>query len=232
MALPIQAAPKYKTTLPVSKRDVEYRPFLVKEQKILLIAQETENQEQIVAAVKNLILSVTEGEVDPNDLTAVDMEWLFLKVRAVSIGESSKISVKCEQCDFSTPVELNLNDVVVEGEIAEDNRIMLNDFVGVRVNLPNMKVLEKISSLPQSEQLFGILKSSIEMIFDQDNVYYTNEIEPEDLDDFIDSLTFQQLSNLGEYFDNAPRLVTDINYTCGDCGKQNSKELTGLQNFF
>jgi len=232
MALPIQAAPKYKTTLPVSKRDVEYRPFLVKEQKVLLIAQESENQEQIIASVKNLILAVTEGEVDPNDLTAVDMEWLFLKVRTVSVGESSKISVKCGDCDYSTPIELNLNDVVVEGELAEDNRIMLNDFVGVKVSLPSMKVLEKNSSLPQSEQLFGILKSSIEMIFDQDNVYYTNEIEQEDLDEFIDSLTFQQLANLGEYFDNAPRLVADVQYTCGDCGKQNKKELQGLQNFF
>lgn len=232
MALPIQAAPKYKTLLPVSKKTVEYRPFLVKEQKILLIAQESENQEQIIGAVKNLILSVTEGEVDPNDLTAVDMEWLFLKVRSASVGESSKISVKCGYCDFSTPVELNLDDVVVEGEIAEDNRIMLNDFVGVKVYLPTMKILEKISNMPQSEQLFAILKSSIEMIFDQDNVYYTNEIEPEDLDDFIDSLTFQQLANLGEYFDNAPRLVTDVSFQCGDCGKQNTKELQGLQNFF
>jgi len=232
MALPIQAAPKYKTVLPVSKKTVEYRPFLVKEQKILLIAQETEDQEQIVSSVKNLLLSVTEGEVDPNNLTAVDMEWLFLKVRAVSIGESSKISVKCGHCDFSTPVELDLNDVVVEGEVPEDNRIMLSDIVGVKVSLPTMTVLEKVSSLPQSEQLFGLLKSSIEMIFDQENVYYVSEIEPEDLDDFIDSLTFQQLSNLGEYFDNAPRLVIDVSFQCGDCGKQNTKELQGLQNFF
>lgn len=234
MALPIQTAPKYKTVLPVNKETVEYRPFLVKEQKILVLAQESEDNEQIVESVKQLLRSVTDNKVEPNKLCSVDMEWLFLKVRSVSIGETASVMITCENdsCKTSNKVELNLESAEVEGSLPEDNNVMISDSVGVKLDLPSLKTLSSITNLDASQQLFEILKSSMVMIFDENNVYHCSEVDTEDLDEFVESLTFEQLGKLGSFFDDAPSLTITSNFQCTNCQTNQSKVLRGIQNFF
>lgn len=232
MALPIQPAPKYKTTLPFSKEEVEYRPFLVKEQKILMIAQESEDQTQILDSIKELLKSVTDNKVDPNDLTAIDMEWLFLKVRTVSIGETSTLMIKCDDCNFATKVDLDLNSVKIEGEVPENDAVMINSEVGVKLSLPSVETLQNITKMEQSLQLFTILKSCMVQIFDSENVYHCKELDQEDLDEFVESLTFQQLGTLGQFFDGAPKAVLEADFTCESCNKKQLKKLEGIQSFF
>ena len=136
MALPKQSSPKYKCVLPSDGREVEYRPFLVKEQKVLLLAQEQENDEAMFKAVQDLIGSVTDGEVKPQRLPVIDMEYLFLKIRSKSVGETANIRVTCNdpKCDGTGEAVVNLDDVEVVGE-APETKIMINDEIGVELRL-------------------------------------------------------------------------------------------------
>jgi hypothetical protein len=232
--LPINMAPKYTTLLPTSGLNVEYRPFLVKEQKSLVLAKEGNEEEQTMKAIKDLLRSVTEGKVEPNDLPVVDMEWLFLKVRSVSVGETAKVNLQCQQTDCvgSGETTINLEEVVTEGSLPEDATIMITDTVGVKVRVPSVGMLEGVVGMQPELQSIEILKKSLVQIFDEDSIYHCNELSNEEVDGFVDNLTFGQLTKLGEFFDDLPKLTYNARYKCDVCGTVNNKKLEGLQSFF
>lgn len=234
MGLPIQATPKYTTMLPASGREVEYRPFLVKEQKILVLARESEDSNQIMKAIKDLIESVTDGKVNADDLPMVDMEWLFLKIRSVSVGETAQIVLPCEQegCSGSGDVTVNLEKVAPQGKMPDDATIMITDTVGVKLSIPSVGMLSNIKATTPEEQAIEVLKKSLLQVFDEDSVYHCNELSDDEITDFIEGMTFGQLQTLGEFFDDLPRLVYDAKYKCESCGTVNEKSLEGLQSFF
>lgn len=234
MALPIQSAPTYTTTLPSNGEEVKFRPFLVKEQKILIIAKESDDSTQVLNSIKELIKSVTFDKIDPDNIPTVDLEWLFIKVRSVSVGETSKIILACQHddCDGSGDVTINLEEVEIENSAPEDTNVMINDQVGINLRYPTLKDLNDLQSIPESEQASEIVKRSMVYIFDQDNVYQCSELTRQELDEFTDSLTFGQLGLLGEFFDKLPKLVYNVKYKCNMCEKQNLRKLEGLQSFF
>ena len=166
MGLPIQTTPTYKCVLPSSGREVKYRPFLVKEQKILSIAKESEDQKQIFNAIKDLIESVTFGEVFVDDLAVMDLEYLFLKTRSASVGETTTINTSCSDtsCGGRVTLKINLDEIEPKGELA-DNKIMINDNVGVTLRPP---VVKNIKSLGNGEEadVVEILTACIDSIFD------------------------------------------------------------------
>ena len=132
MPLPVLEAPTYNLVVPSTKKKLKYRPFLVKEEKILMIAQESENETQILQAVKEIIKSCTFSKIDVNNIPMYDIEYIFLKIRAKSVGEVVSFQLKCEECGEYNKVEVNLEDVQVqfpENEI--DPNIQLNDSIGV-----------------------------------------------------------------------------------------------------
>ncbi len=235
MALPIQTAPKYTAVLPSDGREVKYRPFLVKEQKLLLIAQEEENDAKIFEAVKDLIRSVTFGEVEPNELPLIDMEYLFLKIRARSVGETAKISVGCNdpECDpkGSGETVVNLDDVEVVGDEPE-YKIMINDEVGIELAYPKVKDIEGLDKLDQGTQTIEMLKRSIVSIFDENQVYMAVDTSEQELTEFVENLTVSQLEDVTKFFDAIPRLQKEVVAECKLCGKDIKKKVVGLQNFF
>jgi len=235
MGLPIQSAPTYSCVLPSNGTEVKFRPFLVKEQKILTIAKETDDQNQIINAIKELIDAVTFGKVDANKLAMADLEYLFLKVRCISVGETSKVTTSCSdtECKGSVTLTVNLDEIEMEGESPE-NTIMISDDVGVILSWPTVKSVKKVGpSKGNDEQMaIDIMKENIVSIFDGENVYESNEISSADLDEFVDNLTFQQLGKIGEYFDALPKLSKEVEGQCNICKSTTKRTLEGLNSFF
>jgi hypothetical protein len=233
MGLPIQSAPTYKTVLPSDGREVKFRPFLVKEQKVLMLAKEGEDKTESLEAVKNMINDVTFGEIDANDLAMIDLEWLFIQIRTKSVGESATVKMKCLEDDCSGTGEafINFEEVEVKGEIL-DNTIMVSDDVGVVLRLLKVEDTKDVQDMPENEVIFYLLNKSIDRIFDAESVYERTDISDADVDEFIENLTFAQLGQLSEYFEKTPKLTKEVSFKCEICGTQQSRVLEGLQNFF
>jgi len=237
MALPIQSAPTYKCTLPSDGREVTFRPFLVKEQKVLVIAKEGEDQSRSLASIKQMIKAVTAFEenewLDVEKLPMFDIEYLFIKIRAVSVGETVKLNLPCKDkdCNGSGEVTINLDEVQVTKSKGIEPKVMINDNLGVVLRYPDWGLMEQVNKMPADQQPFEMLKQCITEIFDEENVYDTDDVSKQELNEFVDSLTFPQMEQLGAYFDDMPKVYMDVDFTCS-CGKKQSRTMEGLQSFF
>jgi|TARA_B100001094_G_scaffold297697_1_gene321008 hypothetical protein len=234
MALPIQATPTYVTVLPVSGFEVEYRPFLVKEQNILVQAKEGDDAKRTMQSVKKLLQAVTNDSIVIEDLPTTDMEWLFIQVRKVSVGETSKLMFPCGNttCSETADLTLNLDDIRAEGEVPEDETVMITDKVGLTLSVPTVSHVEDIAELDEQNQAVELIKQSIVNIFDEEQVYEGADLTREERNEFVDSLTFPQLELLGGWYDGLPKLTHTIEWTCAGCGEENKTKLEGIQNFF
>ena len=232
MGLPIQSTPTYKCVLPNSGEEVSYRHFLEKEQTLLTRARESEDQKQIFNAIKTLIEGVTFNKVVADDLAVIDLEWLFLKVRSVSVGETSTVNVGCydKECNGSVKLTVNLDEITVTETNEIDNKIMINDNVGIILSAPIVKDVGGMSE--DKNDIVEILKVCIESIFDEENVYEANETSDKDLDEFIGSLTFQQLELMSSWFESLPKLSHKVSGKCGVCDKTTTRTLEGIASFF
>lgn len=232
MALPKQTAPKYTCILPSDGREIEYRPFLVKEQKVLLLAQEQEDDAAMFRAVQDLITNVCE-DVKSETLPVIDMEWLFLKIRSKSVGETANIKLSCTdpKCDGHGEAVVNLDDVEVVGDRPE-SKIMLNDEIGIEMRYPRVSDVNQVQGKDQATQTLEMLKNSIVTIFDEENVYPTADASTNELNEFVEGLTMQQLEKITAYFDSIPSLQLDVESKCTTCGRELKTTAKGINSFF
>ena len=237
MALPIQSAPKYTISLPSDGKEVKFRPFLVKEQKLLMLAQEENDEGKTMEAIKDLIRTVTFQEVEPATLPIIDMEYLFLKIRAKSVGETANIKLTCN--DASCPDEsrgtgetvVNIDEVEVVGDEPE-MKIMINDEIGIEFRYPTVGDMGGVEQLDQGSQTVEVIKKSIKSIYTEEDDFLAKDTSDKELTEFVENLTVQQLEKLGCFFQSLPRLQKDVSAKCNTCGKPIEKVLIGLQNFF
>ena len=233
MALPKQSAPKYTCILPSDGTEVEYRPFLVKEQKNLLLAQEQDNEKAMFKAVQDLIESVTFGKVKTQAMPVIDMEYLFLKIRSKSVGETANIKVTCTDpnCDGTGEAVVNLDDVEVVGD-EPDTKIMISDELGVELRYPRIMDLEKSQGLDPAASTIEMLKNSMVTIFDEEEVYTVADASTNELNEFVESITMTQLELLTEFFNSIPALEIDVESQCNKCQRDITTKLRGLNSFF
>lgn len=232
MALPKQSAPKYTCILPSDGREIEYRPFLVKEQKVLLLAQEQEDDAAMFRAVQDLITNVCE-DVKSETLPVIDMEWLFLKIRSKSVGETANIKLSCTdpKCDGHGEAVVNLDDVEVVGDQPE-SKIMLTDEIGIELRYPRVSDVNQVQGKDQATQTLEMLKNSIVKIFDEENVYPTADASTNELNEFVEGLTMQQLEKITAYFDSIPSLQLDVESKCTTCDRELKTTAKGINSFF
>ena len=234
MGLPIQKAPKFKCKLS-DGRTVNFRPFLVKEQKYLIIAKESTDNEEILDAVKNLINAVTDGEVDAEKLPIYDLEYLFLNIRAKSVGESVEVALFCQEpdCEGSGRTNVNLTEVEIVQNKEVDSKHMISETTGVTLRYPTTKQLAKVDGIKdEGDKIIELLKFGIETIFDGEDIYYADDISDSELVEFIESLTLEQLESLNEFYESIPSVSKEVSYKCDSCGVVNNTVLKGLSNFF
>ena len=228
MALPKISVTTYETTLPSTEKIIKFRPFLVKEEKILLTAMEDGEQSTMLNATKNIIKNCVEGEIDPDKLPLFDIEYLFLQLRSKSIGETAEIGLKCE-CDenATTKVSINLDKVKVSKHKNHDRKIMINKDVGVMMSYPQMTTVGI-----ESQDGMKIVKDCIEMIFTENETHERGTFSDEELDEFIESMDTKQFAKIKEFFDTMPKLQHKVKYKCDKCGEDKEITLQGLDSFF
>jgi hypothetical protein len=233
MALPIQTAPTYTCTLPSTGETVKYRPFLVKEQKFLLLAKDG-NPDEIVQSVINLIKATTFDKIDVESLTMFDLEYLFVKIRSKSVGETQQVKLMCSnnECKYATDVAINLDEVEV-GEIPDINKtFMLTDDVGVELKFPSGIKMASVEGQEIQSQYETLLINCIDKIFDSENVYNAADFSEEEIKDFVENLTLAQTEQFQSFFESIPSVHKEAQWTCESCGTENSLTLRGLNSFF
>ena len=245
MGLPRLNTVEYFETLPISKIEVKYRPFNVGEQKVLLQAMEEGETKAISNAMISLIRlcsDLQDSKMKIEQLSNTDLEWLFIKIREKSVGETTKVLLGCHdqpKCDGRTGVDIDFNLLKIDGEVL-DNRIQLTDNIGVVLRIPSFSDVERVleRGMPQNEEglsmtiIFKLLNKCILQIFDEDNVYDTSEFSEQEIDDFINDLSVDQFNLIMEWFSSVPKLVYDAEFQCEKCGLEQTQTLQGLQNFF
>jgi len=234
MALPMVNSPRYSTILPSTGENIDYRPYTVKEEKILMIAMESKDQKQIIRAMKDVISACIEG-IDVGKITTFDIEWIFLKLRSKAVGEKVELKLKCQdnECEAQTQVEINLEEIEVKGEV-KNNVIQITEEVGCVIKYPAIELVEKYDQekLNSVDGAFDMIVGCIESIYDADYVYDCKNETPEDIRDFLDSLTSEQFQKITEFFQGVPQVQHDLNWKCSKCEKENSIELKGIESFF
>jgi hypothetical protein len=240
MALPKLDAPVYQLELPLSKKQIKFRPFLVKEQRNLMMAMETDDKDSIEKNIKQVLINCTQTEnVDIDSLPILDVEYYFIQLRARSVGEIVKNKYRCENdvdgkpCNNSMETTLNLLEIKVESDESVSDEIQLTPSVTMKLKYPQFSVIEKTSGQTNAtEMAFNMIIDSIDNIFDGDQFHYANQISRKELVDFVESLNTEQFAKIENFFNKLPKLNKKIECLCGACGFTHLIEVEGLENFF
>ena len=236
MALPTMDLPTYELEIPSNKKKIKFRPFLVKEEKVLLMALESENDVNIRNAVLQLLKSCISSRIKVENLANFDLEYIFLNIRAVSVGEIVEINVTCQD-DEKTQVRYNLNltDVDVTFPKGHTNKIMLTDTTGVIMNYPSFdRFVDSQFAMKEvtEETVLDIIAESIDQIFQGEEVYDESTTSSKEFKEFVESLTNQQLEKVQNFFETSPRLEHKFKVTNPNTGVESDYTLSGLASFF
>ncbi|HIK68066.1 MAG TPA: baseplate protein [Flavobacteriales bacterium] len=233
MSLPKLNSARYSTNIPSTNKQISYRPYLVKEEKILMLALESQDQQQIITAIKDVLKSCIFDKVDVDDFTMFDVEYLFLMLRSKSVGEVISIKIKCEECEVPIDVSIDLNDIVPP-KVDKDMVITLSDDIGVTMKYPNIQAIGDIKEedFTKIAGLTKLILSSIDSIYDADAVYNAKDSTPKELEDFVDTFSTEQFMKVTHFFEDLPVLKHDIEAHCRPCDHTTELELVGLQSFF
>jgi len=240
MALPKIDAPIYELELPLSKKQIRFRPFLVKEQRNLMMAMESDDKDTIEKNIKQVLhnCTLTKG-VDVESLPILDVEYYFIQLRARSVGEVVDNKYRCENdvngqiCNNSMEVKFNLLEIKLDKTGSLNDEIKLTDQIVIKMKYPQFSILEKTSKTENaSEMAFNMIVDSVESIFDGEQYYYANETPRQELVEFIESLNHDQFAKIEGFFNSLPKLNKKIECVCGKCGFKHLIEVEGLENFF
>jgi len=235
MALPQVSLPTYELEVPSTGKTLKYRPFVVKEEKLLLLALESEDEKQIEDATKTLLKNCITSRVKLEDLALFDLEYIFLNIRAVSVGEVVEMLLTCED-DGETQVRYDLNLTAVEVFKPEDHssKIMLSDEMGVIMKYPSFEEFVKVSIIGKdtSDEVIDIMGKCIDQIFDGEEVYDSSTTSKKEFVEFIENLTNKQFEDVQKFFTEMPVLRHEIKLTNPNTGVENTFVIQGLSNFF
>ena len=234
MALPTMDVPTYELVVPSTKKKIKFRPFLVKEEKILLMALESDDEKNIKNAVYELLKACITTRIKLENLASFDLEYIFLNIRAVSVGEIVQMNITCQD-DNETQVKYNLNltDINVIFPKGHDNKIMLTDDLGVMMKYPSFDgFIEGQFTQSKDLDVIKIVAESIDQIFQGEEVYDESTTSKKEFVQFVESLTSPQLEKIQKFFETAPRLEHTFKVKNPNTGVESDYTLRGLQSFF
>tara|TARA_R110000868_G_C10867357_1_gene761999 strand:+ start:35 stop:736 length:702 start_codon:yes stop_codon:yes gene_type:complete len=233
MALPkINEVPKYFLEIPSTEKKLAYRPFLTKEQKILLIAMESQNQENILGAITDIIQTCVLEDIDIKQLTTFDVEYLFTQIRSKSVGETSKIGMKCSECETANEISINLEEIKVNKDNVPSNIIKLNDKYTIKLKYPNYLFTLKTTADSFTENMILLIVGCLDALMtEEEHISFKDETEA-DILDFIDSLTTTQFEEVLTFANGIPKLEHKVEFVCENCQHQNHGTLRGINDFF
>lgn len=241
--LPKLDVPIYEVTLISTGKTVRIRPFLVKEQKLFLMASESEDQKETVNVIRQVLKNCILDEVDVDSLPTFDLEWLFINLRARSVEEVVELRYRCnnklkdengeeKSCGGAVEFDLNLLEITPTKNPEHTNKIQLTDNLGVCLKYPTFEMIQKYETMDENDVMMNVLVDCIDFIYDKDSVYYAKDSTKEELMDFVDNLQQVHLEKIKKFFDTLPEIKKDVHFKCPKCGYEEDIEIKGMQNFF
>lgn len=236
MALPkLNDTPKYNVTIPSMGKRVKFRPYLVKEEKILMMAVESGDVKQSLSAVVDTIEACITDKFDASKLTTFDVEYLFTQIRAKSSGESVRIRLACTECEELNEVAIQLDELKVK--VPKTKKLhQLSENISIELRYPPYEVLLnhdfETEDESNAEKSFSIAAQCIDAIIHDDERIDNSECSPEELREFLESMTTEQFKLVSDFVEGMPRLKHDINFDCTSCQHSNKLTLEGMQSFF
>jgi len=232
MPLPKIDQPLFDMTIPSTGKKIVFRPFLVKEEKILLIAQQSGNDSEIIRAIKQILNNCIQDEIDLDTFTIFDLEYAFLKLRARSVNNVVKLAYRDTEDDEVYNFELDLDAIEIEMPEKINSKIIITDEVGMTMKFPSASITDNMTDFDNEVDLMTFfIVNCIDTIYDEENVYVADDFSGEEISEFLDGLDVKTFEKIREFFESVPRLYHKIEYT-NSIGNERSIELTSLKDFF
>ena len=238
MPLPKISTPTYELELPSTGQTIQYRPFLVKEEKLLVIALESEDTKQITTAIKTVIRScILTKNIKVESLPTFDIEYLFLNIRGKSVGEELEVNIICpDDGETQVPVKINLDDIQVQKNDEHSNRIKLDDSIMMEMKYPSLDQFIKsnfdFSDKNAMDQSFELIASCIDKIFTEEEVWTAGDVTKKEMADFLESMNSSQFKDIDKFFETMPKLSHTIKVTNPATEIESEVVLEGLASFF
>jgi hypothetical protein len=240
MALPKIDIPTYELDLPVSKKHIKFRPFLVKEQRNLLMAIESSDAKSVHQSVRDILVNCTLTEnIVIDELPVIDVEYYFVQLRGKSVGEIVESRYKCnniveeKECNNIMEKDIDLTKINVEMPEGIESEIKITDKITVKLKYPQFSVVkDSLDYEDINEVTFMMVADSIEYIYDGEQFYYAKETSKQELIQWVEFLNQDQFNKIEVFFNNLPKLKETIKMTCGKCGFNHTIEVEGLESFF
>jgi hypothetical protein len=239
MPLPKIDVPIYTVELPSTKEQITFRPFLVKEQKLFLMNNESGAEAQeLINVIRQVLKNCVLNTIDIDALPVFDLEYLFLNLRARSVSEVVNLKYKCNnivdeiKCDAINEINVNVLEIKPTFYPEHTNKMALTDKVGICMKYPTFEMLSTLSGKNESDAIMETIYSSIDYIYDEDSIYYAKDITRKEIEDFIDNIQQKDLEKLRIFFDTMPKIKKDVDYSCKKCGYSEKIHLEGIQDFF
>lgn len=222
--------PTYEDKIPSTNLKVKITPFRVGDEKTLLVAAQSEDLKQMAGALKSIVANCVDG-VKIEDLTSYDIEYLFLKIRAKSVGETSTIGIYCKSCEAINEIKVDLENVSVDIPKEHSHYVKIEDNIAFGMKDPDIDELLN-NDLENPENFSKILITAIKTVYHGEETIEITEGDKEELEELLDSMTAAQFQKIRDYFETMPRLRKKIDFVCGSCGENNEQILEGLSSFF
>ena len=232
MALPKLNAPSYEMKVPSTGETVKFRPFLVKEQKILMIAQESKDPNMMANAMCDLIESCCENIKEVEKMPTFDIEYMFLQLRAVSVGSEIELEMLCQDDNVTrVPVTIDLGEIKVSELPNHKKEIMITDKIGMTFKYPSLKDIAKYGQdgVSAVDTTFGVIQDCLVNVFDENQVY--DEMNQQELQEFVEQMTTEQFEEVQGFFDTMPKLRHTVEVKNPNTGHVNKVHLEGMQSF-
>lgn len=237
--LPKVDVPIYDLKLLSSDKKIRFRPFTVKEEKLFLMASESQDAESVLNTIKQVVNNCILSDINVDSLPVFDLEYLFLNLRARSISELVTLKYRCnntveedKKCNNIVNFDLNLLDIKPIKENNHTNKIEISDKLGIVMKYPNFEMIEKYKDAKDASVIVNLIIDCIDYIYDEENMYYAKDTQKQELEEFIDSLQTKDLEKLKLFFESMPKIKKKLQFKCNKCNHEEDIDVEGIQSFF
>jgi len=241
--LPKLDVPVYEVKLISTDKTIRFRPFLVKEQKLFLMASESDDQKETVNVIRQVLRNCILDEIDVDNLSTFDLEFLFMNLRARSVGEIVDLKYKCnntlkdengedKKCTGSVEFNLNLLEIQPTKNPEHNTKIQLTENLGICLKYPTFEMIQKYETMNENDVMLNVLIDCVDYIYDKEQIYYAKDSTKEEIIEFIDGLQQSHLEKIKIFFDTMPEIKKDVHFKCPKCDYEEDIEIKGMQNFF
>jgi hypothetical protein len=241
--LPKLDVPIYSVNLISTGKPIRFRPFLVKEQKLFLMAAESADGNEMISTIRQVLKNCVLDEIDIDSLPTFDLEFLFMNLRARSVEEVVELNYKCNNrvkgeegqektCNGVVNLKVNILEIEPTKNPKHEKKVQINDDLGIVFKYPTFEMFQKYEKMSESEVMINILVDCIDYIFDKEQVYYAKDTPKKELEDFVDNLQQKDLEKFKEFFDTMPEIKKDFHFKCPKCAYEEEITIKGMQSFF